>query len=171
MSYSFDGPQRLCILGPGTTVLDVADMYSRWKEWLAIDDNSKFLPFMSVVGGDTTVGSNAIASYFFVQNGWRVRPSEAHHTLTVDGILNGQDGAEIFADTIGAWRVRIVQVVPLQAETVTVDSGGGTGGAGLSSAQVAAAVLNAPAENHNLPGTIGRLLNTMLTVARFVGLR
>lgn len=158
MSYAFDGANRLCILGAGTTVLHVADMYSRWKEWVATDDNMKYLPFMEVVGGNPTVGANAISSYFFVLNGWRIRPYEGHHSLTVDGILNGAEGAEVFADTVGNWRVRIVQIVPLQAETITVsaDGSGGTGGA--SASEVANAVWSHPKSG------------LLLTWEKFVGL-
>lgn len=131
MSYTFDGVNKLCILGVGVT-LDVKDMYSRWKDWVVLTDNSKFTPFLSVVGGDPTVGANAIANYFFVLNGWKIRPYEASHTLTVDGILNvdGGAGGDPFTDTIGNWRVRIVQIVPMQAETISVSSEGG-----LTSAQ------------------------------------
>lgn len=141
MAYTFDGPNRLIILSAGTTTLDVADMYSRWKEWVAIGDNSKYLPFFDVVGGNPTVGSNQISSYFFLLNGARIRPQEASHTLTVDGILITENGGDAFADTLGNYRVRIVQVVPLQAETIAT-------GSGLSTEQ--AAMLAALAQIHGL---------------------
>lgn len=169
MSYTFDGAAKVCILGVGTTSLDVKDMYSRWKEWTADSDNSKYLPFLDVVGGNPTVGDNAIASYFFVLNGWTIRPQEANHTLQVDGILNVDGGGDPFANTLGNWRVRIVQVVPMQAETINVAGGGG--GSSLTGSQIAAAVWNAAAADYNGAGTVGRLLNSVLTVARFIGLR
>lgn len=137
--FTFDGANRLCILGAGATTLNVKEMYSAWKDWVARDGNTKFLPFLDVVGGNPTVGANAISSYFFVQNGWRIRPYEGNHTLTVDGILNSADGNDPFTDTLGSYRVRIVQIVPLQAETITV-SGDGSGGNGATPAQVANAV-------------------------------
>lgn len=52
MAYTFDGPNKLIILTTGTTVVDVKDLYSRWKEWVATDVNSKYLPAISVLGGD-----------------------------------------------------------------------------------------------------------------------
>lgn len=156
MSYTFDGDSKLCILGAGVTELDVKDMYSRWKEWAGTSDNSKYLPFLDVVGGNPTVGANAIASYFFVMNGWRIRPQEANHTLTVNGILNDADGADPFSNTVGSWRIRIVQIVPMQAETIAGDGGGNSGAP--TTGQIAAAVWSHP------------FTEKLLTVARFIGL-
>jgi hypothetical protein len=158
MSYTFDGPNKLIILSDGTTTLDVKDLYSRWKEWVALSDNSKYLPFFSVVGGDTTVGSNSISSYFYLLNGTKIKPYEGNHTLTINGILIGDGGAEIFADTIGNYKVRIVQVIPLQAETITVNSDGSTGTAPTAS-QIADSVWS-----HSF-------VSKLLTVAKFLGLK
>jgi hypothetical protein len=140
MSYTFDGVNKLCILGIGSSSLDVQDMYSRWKEWVMEDENAKFLPFLDVVGGNVTTGSNQISSYFFVLNGWKIRPREASHTLTVDGILNVDGGGDPFTNTLGNWRVRIVQIVPMQAETITIAGEGGTGTTGPTALEIAAAV-------------------------------
>lgn len=136
MSYTFDGINKLIILSPGTTALDVKDCYSRWKEWAATGDNLKFAPFFDVVGGNSTVGQNAISSYFFLLNGVKIRPQEAHHTITVNGILYADDASDPFANTLGNWRIRVVQVTPMQAETIAVDSGGG----GATPSQIANAV-------------------------------
>jgi hypothetical protein len=140
--YTFDGANRLCILDSGSTELNVKDMYSRWKEWVILSDNAKFLPFLDVVGGNQTVGANSISSYFFILNGWRIRPQEANHILTVSGILNVEGGGDPFANTIGTWRVRIVQVIPMQAETITVDSGGAS--SGPTASQIASTVWQHP---------------------------
>lgn len=157
MSFTFDGANRVIILGPGVTEFEVKDVYSRWKDWAGQAENLRFLPAFRVVGGDTTVGLNAIASYFFLMNGWRIRPQEAHHALTVSGILIGDEGAEVFADTLGPYRVRIVQVVPLQAETIAVAGGGGT--AAPTAAQIASAVWSHV------------FVNKLLTVSKFLGLK
>lgn len=147
MAYTFDGPNRLIILSSGTTTLDVQDMYSRWKDWATTGDNLKYAPFFDVVGGNPTVGSNSISNYFFLLGGAKIRPQEANHTLTVDGILIDEAGGDPFTDTLGTFRVRIVQVVPLQAEAVATS--GGT--AGLTTEQ--AAMLSALAKIHGLiPG-------------------
>lgn len=154
MDYAFDGAARLITLSPGATVLEVKDLYSRWKDWLGAGDNAKYLPAFDVVGGNPTVGLNSISSYFYLLNGWRIRPQEADHTLTVSGILLVDGGGDPFADTIGNWRIRIEQVTPMQAEAVATQ-----GTAGPSASQIAAAVWGNP------------FVKTLLTVRKFLHLR
>lgn len=135
-TYTFDGANKLIILQSGS--LDVQDMYSRWKEWVAAGTNMKFLQALRVVGGDETVLGNTIANYFFLVNGWKIRPMEANHTLNVEGILLVEGGGDPFANTVGIFRVRIVQVIPLQAEGVATSGGG----SGPSAEAIASAVWN-----------------------------
>lgn len=124
MSVTFDGPNRVIVADPGTTSISVErDIYSAWKNWVATGDNSKFPQALRVVGGDETVGGNRIAGYFFLMNGWRVRPQEANHTLTVNGTLLVDGGGDAFINTLGTYNVRINQTVPLQAEAVLIETG------------------------------------------------
>lgn len=128
MSVSFDGPNKLIIADPGTTNLNVSeDIYSAWKAWVATSDNAKYDQALRVVGGEPTVGGNSIAGYFFLMNGWRVRPQEANHSLTVDGILLVEGGGDPFVNTLGTFNVRINMITPLQAEIIE------TGISGLTS--------------------------------------
>lgn len=166
MTYTFDGPSKTIILASGVSTFEVGDLYSRWKDWISAGDNSKFLPAFDVVGGNPTVGSNSISSYFFLLNGWRIRPQEANHTLTVSGILIADGGGDPFVDTIGNFRVRIVQVVPLQSETITVYSEGAAD-PGL----IADAVWKTPLSTQTSPNTFGWFVKKLLTVAKFIGLR
>lgn len=166
MAYTFDGPSKTIILASGASAFEVRDCYSRWKEWVMLSDNSKYLPAFDVVGGNPTVGSNSISSYFFLLNGWKIRPHEADHTLTVTGILIADGGADPFTDTIGNFRVRIVQVVPLQAESITVYSEGAA-----DPALIADAVWKAPLSTQTTPNTFGWFVKKILTVAKFIGLR
>jgi len=115
---SFDGINRLIIAGTGTTALDVASMYSRWKEWVATSDNSKFLPAFSVVGGDPTIEGQYMTSYFFLENGWKIRPYEGNHVLNVSGIVLSRDGQSPFVTTLGNYNVSIRSIVPVRTETV-----------------------------------------------------
>lgn len=119
MSAVFNGPNKLIILQFGTTNVNVSeDLYSKWKAWVLEGDNAKYDPAFRVVGGEATVGANSIAGYFFLLNGWRVRPQEANHSLAVDGILIVEGGGDPFVNTIGAFNVRVTNIVPLQAETI-----------------------------------------------------
>ena len=115
---SFDGINRLIIAGTGTTALAVANIYSRWKEWVAISDNSKFLHAFSVVGGDPTITGQYMTSYFFLENGWKVRPYEGNHVLEVSGIILSRDGQSPFVTTLGDYNVSIRSIVPVRTETV-----------------------------------------------------
>lgn len=131
MSYSFDADNKRIILSNGTTTLDVRDMYSRWKEWMQISDNSKYLHAFEIVGGDTINESAGtyVPAYVFLVNGWRIRPQEANHTLNVSGgILLVLGGGDPFVNTNGSYVVRINYQQPVQAITVSIDGGGTASG-------------------------------------------
>ena len=124
MPVTFDGPNKLILATAGTTSLLVGrDIYSPWKVWVATSNNAKYLPAFRVVGGDPTVGGNFIAGYFFLQNGWKLRPQEANHTLVIGGTLLVEGGGDPFVSTIGTYNVRITSTVPLQAEAIIVETG------------------------------------------------
>lgn len=126
MAYIFDGPNKLIILTPGTTVVGVRDVLSRWADWVVLSDNAKYLPAFNQVGGndiDVSVGTK-IPIYGYLINGWRIRPQESNHTLNViDGILLVDGGGDPFVNTLGSFVVRINYQQPVQA--ITVATGGG----------------------------------------------
>ncbi len=91
-NVSFDGVNKIIqvTLAPsgGEVELDVkVDVYSDWKEWLLLSDNSKFAPAIRAVGGDPISGIQSLGSTFFLINGWRIRPYEANHRFTLNGNL------------------------------------------------------------------------------------
>ena len=122
---TFDGANKLIIINDGETSIDIGiDMYSAWKEWAQWiqNDNLKFdIPF-KVVGGDPTIGDNVITSYYFLINGWRIRPFEGNHTLQIDGIVLVEGGGDPFVSTLDNWNVGIQAVIPLKAETIIIDN-------------------------------------------------
>jgi hypothetical protein len=122
MGYSFDGSTKIISLTSGTVVLDVKDMYSRWKDWVILSDNSKWdLAFQST-GGDIidSESGTSIPLYAFLSNGWRIKPQEANHTLNVtNGILLVAEGGDPFINTTGSFIVRINYQQPVQAITVS----------------------------------------------------
>lgn len=131
MAFTFDGPNRLIILSSGTTTLDVRDMLSRWADWVVQGDNSKYLPALDQVGGndiDVTAGTK-IPIYAYLLNGWRIRPQEANHTLTVSGgVLLVSGGGDPFNNPIGQFTIRVNYQQPVQAISVGGGSGSGSGG-------------------------------------------
>jgi hypothetical protein len=138
MTISFDAATQRINLSLGTTALDVRDLYSRWKDWVQVSDNTKYLPAFSATGGDTidSGAGTSIPAYAFLTNGWRIKPQEANHTLAVTGgVLLVSGGGDPFVNTTGSYIVRINYSQPVQA--ITVSTGGG---AAPSASDVAAAV-------------------------------
>lgn len=131
MGYSFDGSEKIITLTSGTVILDVKDLYSRWKDWVVTSDNSRWELAFQTTGGDTIDPGQGtfVPLYAFLSNGWRIRPQEANHTLNVsNGILLVDGGGDPFVNTIGNYIVRINYQQPVQAITVS-------SGSGLSSGQ------------------------------------
>ena len=96
----------------GSTALNVqTDIYADWKVWLGSGSSSKFLSALRTIGGDPTVGSKTVAPYFFLTNGWKIRPYEGNHTLNLTGNLfvdePGTYGSNITVPTIGDFQVLV----------------------------------------------------------------
>lgn len=138
MGYSFDGATKVITLTAGTTTMSVRDVWSRWVDWIALSDNSKYLPAFLTVGGDDIdpVAGTTIPIYAFLINGWKIKPQEANHTLAVtDGILLVDGGGDPFINTTGSYIVRINYQQPVQAISFASE-----GGEAPSAAEVATAV-------------------------------
>lgn len=135
MSITFDGANKLIVLGAGTTGVVLADLYSRYKDWLLQGNASCGLAF-DTVGGDPIDAGTMVPLYLFLKNGWKIRPQEATHTLSVtDGILVVSGGGDPFVNTLGAFAVRVRYSQPVQAFGYST-----TGGSGPTAADIAAAV-------------------------------
>jgi hypothetical protein len=106
-----DLANKLIIVNNGVTELDTrVDLYSDLKEdWLANAANHMGLEFpFRVVGGDPLGGTLTAGAYFFLRNdlGWRIRPFEGDHDLTILGNLFAEDAAlPIFVPTLGDFTV------------------------------------------------------------------
>jgi hypothetical protein len=140
LAITFDGPNKRMILSTGTVTLSVRDIYSRWVDWWMTSDNSKYEQAFSTTGGDDidVSAGTKIPIYAFLLNGWRIRPQEANHTLSVtDGILLVSGGGDPFVDTVGSYRVNTRYSQPVQAISFTT---GGGGGGGYTPAEIAEAV-------------------------------
>ncbi len=128
MGYIIDGTTKTITLTTGTTSISVRDVWSRWVDWFLTGDNSKFLPAFEQVGGNDIDASQGtkIPIYAFLVNGWKLRPQESNHTLTInDGILLVNGGGDPFLNTNGAYTVRINYQQPVQA--ISFSTGGGVG--------------------------------------------
>ncbi len=131
MAYTFNGSTKRITLSAGTVTLDLIDLHSRWKDWVALG-NAHFAQAFRAVGVDIP----AIPLYQFLLNGWRIVPQSADHTLTVtNGIFEVEGGGDPFVDPAGDFSIRINRETPGIAIGYST-----TGGSGPTSSEIANAV-------------------------------
>lgn len=69
-------------------------------------NNMKFQQVFGVVGGDPITPTQNLGATFFLENGWRIRPAELNHKLTIVGnLFTREPGQSPFVATIGAYTV------------------------------------------------------------------
>lgn len=121
---TFDSENSLIILGPGVTAVSAEQLYAAWKQWVLVDTNSRYLPaFAPSVGGEPLGGGLSVGAYFFLQNGWRIRPHEANHVLNITGNLYPiPDTAALIQPTIGNFNVTVLFTRSSIATIVTTGS-------------------------------------------------
>ena len=129
---TFDGLNKRIILD--STSVTASEIWSRYMDWLAADsNNAKWGLAMTQVGGDDLGGGLYIPIYVFLANGWRVRPMEANHQLTIVGNLFVAEGGSPLVNTLGSYNVIAQYTVPVQAQAMATCGGSG----GLTSEQAA----------------------------------
>lgn len=124
MAIIFDAANKRIILD--SVSVTASEIWSRWADWIVLSDNSKYLPALTQVGGDNLGSGMSIPIYIFLENGWRVRPMEANHSLNITGNLFVQGGGVPVVNTLGQFNVSVQYTVPVQAQAVNT-SGGGSG--------------------------------------------
>ncbi|HRD86812.1 MAG TPA: hypothetical protein PK752_00935 [Accumulibacter sp.] len=154
MGYAFDGAAKTVTLTSGTTVLDLIDLHSRWKDWVRAG-NAAVLPAFRAVGGDIP----AIPLYLFLLNGWNIVPQAADHTLRViSGVFEREGGGDPFVDPAGSYKIRI------NRETPGIAIGYSTsGGSGYTLEQIGQAVGNRIVEGPLSADGVARVLLSVLT--------
>lgn len=177
MATLFNGPNKLITLDTGTTSLGIQTLWSDWVRWHATSDNGKYLPAMRLLGGDTidSANSTSVPFYVYLQNGWRIKPQEADHTLSVSGgILLVEGGGDPFIDTLGNYTVRILYQQPLEAIVVA------SNGTGSTATEIAQAVRTELAVELAKISSATDIANTvwshtfvskLLTISKFLGLK
>lgn len=116
MAITFDASAKIITLD--STLVAAAEIWSRWIDWFVTSDNSKYLPALRVIGGNTVSGSIAIPSYFYLLNGWRIRPMESSHDLEITGNIIVDGGGNPIVATIGTYQVNVRYTVPVAAQLV-----------------------------------------------------
>ena len=88
------------------------DLYSEWKEQVKLIDNMKHPPAFRTVGGDPISDTQNLGATFFLTNGWRIRPFEGDHTLTITGnLFTDPAGDLIVVPTLGDFTVLVTMIV------------------------------------------------------------
>ena len=82
---------------------------------------------MRTIGGDPTVGTKSVAPYFFLTNGWKIRPYEGNHTLNITGNLFVDEpstyGSNLTVATEGYYQVLVNMATTSDAIAITAGSG------------------------------------------------
>ena len=128
MAVAIFNGNDLTIQIPTTGTFDAGrDLYSAWKQWVALGDNAKFPKAFDTTGGDTVGAGQEIAPYFFCRNdlGWRVKMPDANGEIIVQGNLFARDsGSTLFEQSPGFDAFFRLEV---STQALVVD-GGGSGG-------------------------------------------
>jgi hypothetical protein len=117
---TFDGVNKIITVGPNTSILNVKkEIYSDWKEWQLLRDNSKYLPAIRSTGGDPIGGGAFTGDVYFLINGWRIL---IDHSCTVDGVIYSDDYPSPFIQITGTQIVtnKVSSLVTVIAPTVNV---------------------------------------------------
>ena len=131
MAITLDGATRRIILDSAS--VSAAQIWSAWVDWH--EANQQWPLAFQLVGGNALGGGLFIPPYFFLMNGWRVRPMEASHNLTIAGNLFVDGGGVPVVGTLGTYQVNVSYTVPVQAQGIAT-----SGSTGPTASEIAAAV-------------------------------
>jgi len=131
MTITLDGATRRIILDSAS--VSAAQIWSAWVDWH--EANQQWPLAFQLVGGNALGGGLFIPPYFFLMNGWRVRPMEASHNLTITGNLFVDGGGVPVVGTLGTYQVNVNYTVPVQAQGIAT-----SGSTGPTASEIAAAV-------------------------------
>jgi hypothetical protein len=125
--FTYDTANKLFVLNAGVITLDLRSEFYAWvkNDWKDDPSLTKFKFPILAIGGQDIGGSQSIAPYYQLRFGWKIRPQEADHILTVAGNLITDDGSDPFVSTIGDFNVRVKFVVSANAVSLSTGGGGG----------------------------------------------
>lgn len=96
---TFDGNARRIYISPNISTINVrADIYSNWKEWTQLYDNSKFPAAFRATGGDPTISGEYSGDIYFLINNWQLVIS---HTCQISGVIYSDNFPSPFIQTAG----------------------------------------------------------------------
>jgi hypothetical protein len=100
------------------------EIYSEWKAWLLADLARLGYPqAFRYVGSDPISPVQNLGSTFFLMNGWRVRPAELSHKLTLVGNCFVEGGiGSVVVPTLGAHTINVEMRVSNLTDAVLINS-------------------------------------------------
>lgn len=120
---TFNPNEKIISINSGETEIDVqSHIYSAWKRWINIGDNSKYEQAMRTVGGDALTATKSLGSTFFLMNGWRIRPPEENTVLTIIGNIYHDDGIPVLTSSIGNYNSLVTMTVSNLTDSQVVES-------------------------------------------------
>lgn len=98
---TFDGVNKIIQVQPGVTELFFdTDVYAVWKNWATT--NLNYLQAIQKYGGETLVPNQLFISYAFILlNGWKIRPDNVQHILTIKSNVFSSDGSQVYVLPVG----------------------------------------------------------------------
>ncbi len=122
-AYTFDKYGKFIYVSQSVSSINLAEMWSRFCDWVVVDENLKIEPAMKYSGFDV-IPSGFTGATFFMTNGWKCIYNP--NTTAITGVLFSED-----YDT-GYWDINGNPIYPVTVSAVvnTVSVG-----SGLSSAE------------------------------------
>ncbi|MBU1031506.1 hypothetical protein KKE03_01105 [Patescibacteria group bacterium] len=166
---TYDTDNKLFVLNDGVISFDVVvDLYSDAKEdWLTDTLLNKFKFPLLAIGGQGIGGGQVISPYIMLRYGWKIRPHEADHILTVAGNLITDDETTPYASVLGDYQVVIKSIVSANSLT--------TAGVGITStdlANIADGVWDELLADHiAITGSVAKTLKDIKTRATLASLK
>ena len=137
----------------GDNEISWQEMYGEWKDWLLADLSRLGYPqAFRYAGADPISLTRSLGTTYFIMNGWRFRPAELNHRLTINGnCFSDPAGFSVIVPTLGTYTVAVEYSTSNLIDTVI--TGGGTG---PTPAQIADAVWDEQVNTHNVAGSAGK---------------
>lgn len=97
-NFRFDGLGKKVYVNTGVTSITIADLFSRWEDWIRQDDNLKWKQAMRYSGKDPIPGGETGVTFFLI-NGWKLVYEP--NVVAVSGVLYSEDYATAYWNADG----------------------------------------------------------------------